>query len=187
MYQDSPSLWYGLGNSRLATMRAKFKSIATMFTGRSTLPVNVALNGTTSASGAQSGYGPSGVVDGDRKGLNWGSGGGWKDNTSNTWPDWVQITFAGGPKTISRVVVYSLQDNGATLEPTTSMTGTFNVATSFDVKTWNGASWVTQASVTGNQLIKRIVTFPPVTTSQIKIVVNGAQSPYTKIVEVEAF
>ena len=52
------------------------------------------------------------VNNGDRAGLNWGSGGGWNDATTGVFPDWVQINF-NGSKTIDHVIVYSMQDNFA--------------------------------------------------------------------------
>ena len=34
-------------------------------------------------------YGPAGAINGDRRGTNWGGGGGWNDATPNSWPDWL--------------------------------------------------------------------------------------------------
>ncbi|MCA1619246.1 MAG: SBBP repeat-containing protein, partial [Acidobacteria bacterium] len=36
-------------------------------------------------------FSPAGVINGDRKGLNWERGGGWRDATNNAFPDWVQV------------------------------------------------------------------------------------------------
>lgn len=30
---------------------------------------------------------------GQRRGLNWNAGGGWRDGTPATFPDWLQVTF----------------------------------------------------------------------------------------------
>src|SRR5690349_21423319 len=35
----------------------------------------------------------SGAIDGDRKGMNWGFGGGWNDATPSAYPDWLQVDF----------------------------------------------------------------------------------------------
>ncbi|HEX8501670.1 MAG TPA: SBBP repeat-containing protein, partial [Pyrinomonadaceae bacterium] len=52
-------------------------------------------------------FSPAGAINGDRKGLNWEHGGGWRDATS-AFPDWLQVDFAG-PRSISEVGVFSLQ------------------------------------------------------------------------------
>ena len=54
----------------------------------------------------QRGYPGGAVNDGDRKGVNWGSGGGWNDASANVWPDWVQIDFAG-TQTIDEIDVFT--------------------------------------------------------------------------------
>src|SRR5204862_366912 len=60
---------------------------------------NVALasNGATAIGSTtySSGYAASGAINGDRRGQNWGNGGGWNDATSNTYPDWLEIDFNG--------------------------------------------------------------------------------------------
>jgi len=50
--------------------------------------------------------------------------GGWRDGTSDTYPDWVQINF-NGTKVVDRVVLYTLQDNYTNpIEPTDTLTFT---------------------------------------------------------------
>ena len=105
------------------------------------------------------------VNNNERKGAGWGNGGGWNDATANAFPDWVEIDF-NGSKTIDRVIVYTLQDNYPNpIEPTDSLTFTQYGVTDFTVQGWNGAAWVTLGSVSGNNLVKRAVTFSPFTTS----------------------
>jgi hypothetical protein len=59
------------------------------------LNVALAANGGIAASSTySSGYARSGAIDGDRKGLNCGAGGGWNDATPNAWPDWLEIILA---------------------------------------------------------------------------------------------
>ena len=153
---------------------------------------NVALasaGGVASASSIYSSgnFAPANIINGERAGANWGNGGGWADNTPNAFPDWVQINF-NGQKTIDRVVVYSVQDNYLSpVEPTDTMTFTQYGLTSLSVAAWNGSTWVTLASVTGNNLVKRTMTFTPVTTDRIRVTVNGALATWSRITEVEAF
>src|SRR5262249_12543628 len=45
---------------------------------------------TASSSYNTGGYGAAGAINGDRKGLSWGSGGGWNDDTFSSFPDWLQ-------------------------------------------------------------------------------------------------
>ena len=113
--------------------------------------------------------------------------GGWNDATGNAFPDWVQVQF-NGPKTIDRVVLTTLQDNfAAPVEPTDATTFSLYGITSFQVQTWNGSAWQTRATVAGNTLVKRTVTFAPVTTDRIRILVSGALASFSRIVEVEAW
>jgi hypothetical protein len=68
------------------------------------------------------------------------------------------------------------------------LTFTLRGDTAFDVQTWNGSAWVTQASVTGNNLVKRTVSFSATTTSKIRVNINAAQSgKYSFLAEVEAW
>ena len=68
------------------------------------------------------GFTASGVINGDRRGLNWGAGGGWQDGTVGVWPDWLEVQF-NGPQLIEEIDVFSVQDNySAPSAPTPSMT-----------------------------------------------------------------
>jgi hypothetical protein len=123
----------------------------------------------------------------ERKGAGWGNGGGWNDATANAFPDWVEIDFNGN-KTIDRVIVYTLQDNYANpIEPTDSLTFAQYGVTAFNVQGWNGAAWVTLGSVSGNNLVKRAVTFSPFSTTRIRVNVTSALMQYSRLVEVEAW
>ncbi len=135
------------------------------------------------------GYAAAAVTDGERRGVNWGSGGGWNDATINAWPDSVQVNFSGS-KTISEIDVYTVQDDYTNPQvPTEAMTFGLYGITDFDVQAWNGAAWVTVpgGSVTGNDRVWRKFTFAPLTTSGIRVVVNRALGGYTRITEIEAF
>ena len=133
-------------------------------------------------------FAPSGVIDNRRSGAGWGVYAGWSDATAGAFPDWLQINF-NGTKTIDHVVVYSVQDNYLSpVEPSDSMTGTRYVITSFDVQAWSGSAWVTLASVTGNSLIKRTVSFAAFATDRIRINVTGTKDgTWSRLTEVEAW
>jgi hypothetical protein len=152
---------------------------------------NVALasaGAVASASSVFSGQFPIAALNNnERKGAGWGSGGGWNDATANTFPDWVEIDF-NGSKTIDRVIVYTLQDNYPnSIEPTDSLTFSQYGVTNFAVQGWNGATWVTLSSISGNNLVKRAVTFPAFTTSRIRVNISSALMQYSRLVEVEAW
>jgi hypothetical protein len=152
---------------------------------------NVALasnGGIASASSTISAAFPvSAVNNNERAGVNWGNGGGWNDATANTFPDTVSISF-NGSKTIDRVVVYTLQDNYPNpVEPTDSMTFTLYGITAFTVQARQGTKWITLATVAGNNLVKRTVTFAPFTTSQIRIRITAALASFSRLTEIEAW
>jgi hypothetical protein len=146
--------------------------------------------GVASASSTYSaGYAPAGAVDGERAGVRWGNGGGWNDGTMQTTPDWLQVAFSGA-KSIDRVVVYTVQDNyAAPIEPTDEMTFTKYGLTDFDVQARSSrGAWMTLASVTGNRLVKRTVTFAPITTTAVRIVAKKSiDGAWSRITEVEAW
>lgn len=134
-------------------------------------------------------YPTTAVNDGDRKGLNPGAGGYWNDATSNEFPDWVQINFAGS-KTITEIDVYTLHDTYTTpIDPTASMSFSTYGITDVDVQYWDGSAWVTVpgGSISGNRQVWRRVTFPALTTDRIRVVVNGAIDMWSRIVEIEAW
>jgi hypothetical protein len=154
--------------------------------------VNVALasnGGVASVSSTfSSSYPASAINNGDRAGLNFGAGGVWKDGTPGVFPDWVEIDF-NGAKSIDHVVVYSAQDNTTTpVDPSDTMTFTQRGVTAFQVKAWNGSQWVGLASVSGNNLVKRTVSFAATTTTKIRIVIQkSADATNSFLTEVEAW
>ena len=152
---------------------------------------NVALASAGGMASASSTYGPgfpaSAAIDADRAGMNWGSGSGWNDATFAAYPDWLQVAFSG-MKTIDRVVVYTLQDNATNpMEPTDAMTFTSYGIVDFTVEGWNGSAWMTLATITGNNLVKRTVSFAPFTTDRVRVNVTRAMGGYSHITEVEAW
>ncbi|MET0623246.1 MAG: discoidin domain-containing protein, partial [Pyrinomonadaceae bacterium] len=149
-----------------------------------------AVNNATVTASSQygAGYPATALNNGDRRGVNWGAGGGWNDATANAHPDWVQIDFPGS-RNIDEINVLTLQDNyGNPAEPTEAMTFTAYGITAFDVQYWNGSGWVNVpgGSVSGNNKVWRRFTFSTVTTPRIRVQVNGALAGYSRITEVEA-
>jgi hypothetical protein len=146
--------------------------------------------GVASASSTYStGYPASAVNNGDRKGVNWGSGGGWRDATTGAFPDWLMVTF-NGTKTITEIDVFTLQDNyKAPVDPTLVMTFSLYGITDFQVRYWTGITWdlVPGGTITGSTAVWRRLTFPAVTTNRIMVVVTGALAGSSRIVEVEAW
>jgi len=85
--------------------------------------------------------------------------------------------------------VFTVQDNfQAPVEPTDSMTFSQYGLTSFVVQYWTGTTWATVpgGTITGNTLVKRAVTFTPVSTQKIRVLVNAAVDIWSRITEVEA-
>ncbi len=157
-------------------------------------PINMALKSNGGAASASSTindkFPVSGVIDGDRKGVNWGNGGGWNDATSGAFPDWVEVAFSA-TKTINEINVFTIQDNyGAPVVPTETMTFSKFGIKDFTVQYWNGSSWVTiqNGTVTGNNLVWKKLTFTGVQTSKIRININKtADGSYSRIAEIEAW
>ena len=155
------------------------------------LGANVALaanGGVASASSTfSSNYAVNGVNNGDRTGAGWAVGsGGWNDATEQTYPDEVEIAFSG-PKTINEIDVFTLQDHPGE-PPTESMTFADHGITDFDVQSWNGSAWINVpgGQIRGNNRVWRKLTFAPINTTKIRVVVNKALGAYSRIVEIEA-
>jgi hypothetical protein len=151
--------------------------------------VALATNGAVATASTTNGPGflPSTVIDNKRSGAGWGAGGGWNDATAGAFPDWIEIDFSGA-KTIDRAVVYSVQDNYLNpAEPTDSMTFTLRGIRDFAVQGFDGTNWITLATVTGNNLVKRSVSFAPFATDRIRIYITNALASWTRITEVEAW
>jgi RHS repeat-associated protein len=161
--------------------------------------------GTTVASSEFSTNYPAGaVIDGDRRGFNWGNGGygsGWADATEGVYAsDWLQVDF-GAVKSIEEINVFTLQDNfAAGQEPTLAQTfstadNTGQGITYFEVQYLNGTRWQTVPNglVTGNDKVWRNFTFAPISARYIRVVVRDAAvwtniaNNYSRIVEIEAF
>ncbi|WP_433185855.1 alpha-L-rhamnosidase C-terminal domain-containing protein [Actinoallomurus sp. CA-150999] len=116
--------------------------------------------------GTPTSYEPAHAVDGDPKTF-------WNDANSDTYPAWLEIT-SPTPVKLPGITVLSNSDG---------------VPMDFTVSTWNGADWVTQATVTGNTDVQRAVTFPQeVTADRVRITVTkdqpSSRGDFTRINEV---
>jgi hypothetical protein len=164
-------------------------------TATSILPINyaLALNGATAIASSEYANGEfpvSAAIDGEHRGLNWGGGdGGWNDNTRDVWPDSLEVDLSG-PKAISEIRVYTLQNNYSSPdEPNATTPADVYGIQDFDVQYWNGSAWATVpgGSVTGNDKAMRVFTFPAITTGKLRVVVSNARAHFTRIVELEAY
>ncbi len=167
-------------------------SLVTVTVNPGSGPNNVAAaaaGGVATASSYYPGYVPGAAIDGDRKGLNWSANGGWNDATGDSWPDWLQVTFAG-TKTINEIDVFTLQDNyAAPVTPTLAMTFANYGISDFRVQYWTSGAWadVPGGVVTGNRNVWRQFQFAPVTTDRIRVLVNLGLGTYSRVTEVEAW
>jgi len=156
--------------------------------------LNVALasnGGVASASSTHlSGLYPAlAVINGDRKGNNWGTvNGGWNDGTRAAYPDSLEITF-NSAKTIDEINVVTLQNNWQNNpgDPTLTTSASGEGILDFAVEYWNGAAWVAISNVTGNDKAWRQFTFAPVSTTKIRLVVTASRNNFSRVVELEAF
>jgi hypothetical protein len=153
---------------------------------------NVALassGGVVSCSSQESPYIGAFANDGEHLGYVSGQYTFWRDATSATWPDWLQIDF-NGSKTIDEIDIYTVQDSAELpTEPTESSTFSLHGITSFELQYWNGSAWVTLpgGSVTGNNRVWKKISFAAITTSRIRVLVNNALNSRSRIVELEAY
>ena len=153
--------------------------------------VNAATGATVTASSTyNNAYPVSAVNNGDRKGINWGAGGGWNDATPDSYPDWVQVDF-NGPNTIDQINVFTLQDNyPSPIEPVEALTFSSYGLTNFTVEYWdNTVGWkrVPGANAVNNNKVWTRFLFSPLTTSKIRVNITGALASYSRITEIEAW
>jgi hypothetical protein len=158
---------------------------------------NVALASLGATAIAATSAGPqfpaSAINNGDRAGLNFGAGGVWQDGTPSMFPDIVYVFF-NGTQTIDRVIVYSVQDNYLSpVDPSDTLVFTQKGLKNFDVLTYDGSAWTNVGSVTGNNLVKRTVSFAPRAVAGIRVDIKAVAGgvgkhpgPNSYVAEVEA-
>jgi hypothetical protein len=134
-------------------------------------------------------YAASTAIDGVKNGNNFGASGGWSSLTPRSFPQTLDITLGGGSQAINKVVLYSLQDNFATdPDPDDSTIAARYQISDFDVQGWDGAAWVTLASVKGNTYAMRTVWFTAYTTTKIRInITKVGDLNFARVVEVECW
>jgi len=133
-------------------------------------------------------FDPSYAIDGVRHTTADG-GNYWRDE--HGLPSYLQIEFKNRMTTINEITVVTIQDPGyeKATDPTDTQTFVNQGATAFDVQFFNGTGWSTVpgGSITDNNLVVRKISFPPITTSMIRVVVNDTSEPkVARLVEVEA-
>jgi F5/8 type C domain len=164
--------------------------------GNATSRKNVALasNGATaSASSVLDGNrAPIAAINGDRKGIHWGSdpttGSGWHSQLADQFPQWLQVDF-NGSYTIHQVNVIGVQDDfNNPVEPTGSTLFQYNGLVEYHLESWDGAQFVPipGTTITGNTHILNTIKFTPLTTASIRVVVTLGGAHYARIAEVEA-
>jgi Tc toxin complex TcA C-terminal TcB-binding domain/F5/8 type C domain len=126
-------------------------------------------------------YPPSLAINGDRLGR------GWVGQTPFTFPGWLQIDL-NGMRTIDEVDVFSHQDPPV-VPPTETLTFMRYGLTDFEVQYWDGTAWVTVpgGSISGNNKVWRKVTFPPVTTDKVRVLIHGTSDGQARLIELEAY
>lgn len=133
-------------------------------------------------------YAASGAINGERWGLNYGSGGVWH-SSSTALPQLLQVDFNSN-KSINEIDLFNAQNNYMSpSEPTESMTFTLYGLTSFEVQYWNGTSWATVpgGNVTGNNKVWCKFAFSPITTSKIRVLTFSSPDGWSRISELEAW
>ena len=129
------------------------------------------------------------VIDGDRKGSGWGSGGGWADGTAGEFPDTVEVEFSDA-MSIDEIDVITMQDGWWNpVEPTELLDFFNNGITTFEVQYFDGNNWLTvpDGKVNGNTRVWRKFSFQAVVTERIRLKINGAKAPNSIVIELEAY
>ena len=158
------------------------------------VPSNVALatagaTATASSTYSNGGYPASSAIDGEHRGLNWGSNGGWNDGTRAEYPDSLEVDF-GASTTLQEIRVYTVQNDFRNpVEPDENTPADVYGILDFEVQYWDGSIWITvpDGSVTGNDKAMRVFGFPGITTTKIRVLVHNSRNNFSRITEVEAF
>ncbi|MCF2945419.1 discoidin domain-containing protein [Paenibacillus tarimensis] len=135
--------------------------------------VNLAIGAAVSADTTFPGYAAAKINDGDRN-TTVGGNYSWANNNGAPLPQHVYMNF-GSNRTFNKIDLYTSQGY---------------VMADYDLQYWNGSSWVTLVSVTGNTSTHRSHTFGEVTSSQIRVVCRKGpanQTNYVRINELEVY
>jgi hypothetical protein len=143
------------------------------------------------ASSTSSPYSAAAAIDGEHRGLNWLSGGGWQ-GAGSTNNDSLQVDF-GDFKMIDEIDVFMIQDDYASpIEPSLDTPSTSYGLTNFTVQYRNKFGVWTDVKVFGNPVIDnkkawRQFKFTPVRTKQIRVLVTKTPDGWSRIAELEAW
>ncbi|HEV7763583.1 MAG TPA: hypothetical protein VGQ76_01150 [Thermoanaerobaculia bacterium] len=101
---------------------------------------------------------PAAAINGDRKGIHWGSdpntGSGWVDGTPDSFPDWLQVNFSEN-RNLTKIYVYTVQDDlSSPVDPSHLLQFQKYGITDFQVQYWNGSAWVDLANVAESRAFK---------------------------------
>jgi len=142
------------------------------------------------ASSTSSAFSAAATIDGEHRGLNWLSGGGWQGG-GPTNDDWLQVYFYGY-RMIDEIDVFMIQDDYASpIEPTLSSPFTKYGLTDFRVQYWNKfGSWSDVPPgnpVVGNTNVWRQFKFSALRTNKIRVLVTKTPDGWSRIAELEAW
>jgi hypothetical protein len=134
-------------------------------------------------------FSPGTVIDGERRGINFLTGGGWI-GAAPTNNDWLQVDF-GGSKTINEIDVWMLRDDYTNPEvPGPALKFTKYGLIDFEVQYRSRfGEWVDVpgGKVIGNMNVLREFKFPELTTKQIRVLVSKTPDGHSRLTEVEAW
>ena len=135
-------------------------------------------------------YPASGAINGDRKGLHWGAGGGWNDGTQNASPG-LDRGGLRGPQADRRSerLLDAGQLHGAGRSDADDDVHATGACAASKCSTGTASAWVAVPGgvVTNNNLVWRKVVFVPITTTKIRVFITAALNGYSRVMEVEAW
>ncbi|GAB3701524.1 hypothetical protein GCM10027592_29760 [Spirosoma flavus] len=121
--------------------------------------------------------------------VGWGAGEGWNSANGAVSQQWLEINF-NATRALSSVTLYGVPDQlqTRTTEPGDSETFTSYGVTGWRIQVPNGSGgWTTVATVTGNTLVKKSVSFSTVQTDRFRVQFDSTTNTTSVLlVEVEA-
>jgi RHS repeat-associated protein len=190
----SPQKEYGYRNGELLISASASAGSRVNFASSTNGATATAQNYTQDGVFAGYHFYPSSAIDGQRYGHLIAGGGDingfWRDE--HGLPSWLEVNF-NGSKTIEEIDVFAVPECPACLnqaDPSPTQTFSQYGVTGFEVQYWTGSSWATVpgGSISGNNLVWRKLTFAPITTSKIRVLVTAAATDgVARINEIEAW
>lgn len=146
--------------------------------------INVALNSNGATASAYdaggnantaAGYNAADVINDNTTETDFGApGGGWMDNTVDSFPDYLEIAFPES-KTVNRAIIYTTTGNGIR---------------DFDVEYWTGSDWTKLRAFTGVIDSTIRFDFDAISTDKLRIKINDsndASNKQSRLIEVKVF